>query len=300
MQTATEQYDVGVIVARFQVHELHEAHRDLIRHVCEQHEKVLVVLGKAPLPSSVSNPLDFEARKQMLLDEFPHVTVLYINDQPDDSVWSRKLDDLVIDFKGPLQSAVLYGSRDSFIPYYDGRLPVRELISDSIMSGEAVRKQIARSSTRKSADFRAGVIWATQNRFPTVYTTVDIAILDTPVERILLGRKPNEKLFRFIGGFADPKSDSFETDARREVGEEAGVEVEGLEYIGSCVVDDWRYRREPDCIKTLLFAGRYQFGRPTPGDDIEEVRWFPLEVSESQIIPTHRPLLRMLRAHLED
>lgn len=296
MQTALPQYDVGVIIGRFQVHELHEAHLDLIRHVCEQHDKVLILLGVSPLRLSTHNPLDFEARKQMILAEFPTITVLYVKDQPSDEVWSHKVDEMVADFCGPSQTAVLYGSRDSFIAHYVGTLPTRELLPESVMSGSAIRKQIARSSARASADFRAGVIAASQGRFPTSFATVDVAILD-PARGILLGRKSNERLYRFIGGFADPKSPSYEADARREVQEETGVSVDGLVYLGSTTIDDWRYRNEPDGIKTLFFAATYVAGRAAPADDIEEVRWFSRDdpTLESQIVPTHRPLLAMLR-----
>src|SRR5690348_16639468 len=123
MKTETEQYDVGVIVARFQVHDLTEAHKALIRHVTEEHEKVIIFLGLSPLPTTRNNPLDFEARKQMILAEFPDVNVLYVRDQFADDVWSRKLDEQVQDLLAPGQTAVLYGSRDSFIPHYEGRFP---------------------------------------------------------------------------------------------------------------------------------------------------------------------------------
>ena len=52
MQTRTEQYDVGVIVGRFQVPELHFAHRDLIESVMAKHGKTIIVLGLSPLCSS--------------------------------------------------------------------------------------------------------------------------------------------------------------------------------------------------------------------------------------------------------
>lgn len=304
MQPALAAYDVGVIIGRFQVNELHAAQRDLIDHVITQHPKVLVVLGISPLPVSTKNPLDFESRKQMLLDYAPDITVLYVKDQPSDVVWSSKVDELVSDFCSAGQSAVIYGSRDSFIASYRGRFATRELIADKIVSGTVVRREIAKSSARNSSDFRAGVIWASQGRFPTVYTTVDVAILSENKQRMLLGRKQHEKLFRFIGGFANPDSESFEIDAMREVREETTLEVGDLTYIGSAKIPDWRYRGEPDCIKTMLYHAIYTFGRPTPEDDIEEVRWFDLcdadgvqKLHDRDIVPTHRPLLTMLCKH---
>ncbi len=304
MQPALKTYDIGVIIGRFQVHELHAAHLDLIQHVCEQHDKVLILLGVSPLPTSHTNPLDFEARKQMILADFPNVTVLYVKDQPLDDLWSTRVDEMVSDFAAVGQTAILYGSRDSFIAHYSGRFPTRELVPESILSGTEVRKQIARSMTRGTPDFRAGVIWASQRHYPTCFPTVDIAILNEDGTRLLLGRKPNEKLFRFIGGFADPTSTSYEDDAAREVREETSLEVDDIEYITSMKVDDWRYRGEPDCIKTMLFTARYVFGRPEPKDDIAELRWFDYCDSEGiqkinplDIVPHHRPLLAKLNTH---
>lgn len=310
MQPAEEQYDVGVIVGRFQVHELHAAHRELIEHVRERHEKIFIFLGLSPLSVSTNNPLDFEARKQMLLAEYPEINVLYIKDQFDDDVWSSNLDSMIVDLVTPGQTVVLYGGRDSFISHYTGVWPTRELTQSTFMSGTAQRKSIARSRARESSAFRAGVIWASQARFPTAYTTVDIAIMNEATDQILLGRKAGEKLYRFIGGFSDPKSPSFERDAIRETVEETGLEVGDLKYIGSTLVDDWRYRNEPDGIKTMLFQAKYLHGRPTPGDDIEEVKWFEMprggigsqttavnpdkKIDWHHLNPAHRPLMVML------
>lgn len=301
MQPAEEQYDVGVIVGRFQVHELHAAHRELIEHVRERHEKIFIFLGLSPLSVSTNNPLDFEARKQMLLAEYPEINVLYAKDVHDDELWSSNLDGMIADMVTPGQTVVLYGGRDSFISHYTGVWPTRELTQSTFMSGTAQRKSIARSRARASSAFRAGVIWASQARYPTAYTTVDIAILNDVTRTILLGRKVGEKQYRFIGGFSDPKSPTFEHDAVRETREETSLEVGDLKYIGSAVIDDWRYRNEPDCIKTMLFTAKYLHGRPTPGDDIEEVKWFNFDHQyplSHMIVPNHRPLMAMLRKEI--
>jgi bifunctional NMN adenylyltransferase/nudix hydrolase len=296
LHPAQEQYDVGVLVGRFQVHELHDAHRDLIQYVCDRHEKVIIFLGLAPLPVSTSNPLDFEARKQMILADFPDVNVLYIKDQPSDTLWSYKLDEQIKDLVTFGQSVVLYGGRDSFISHYDGDYPTQELLQSTFRAGTEVRKSIARSRAKASADFRAGVIWASQGRFPTAYQTVDVAILNEDGTQVLLGHKNSDgRLYRFIGGFSDPRSPSLEADVRREVQEEAGIAITDPVYLGSTVVDDWRYRNEPDCIKTALFKAKYLSGRPTPGDDIDEVRWFGLsDRLIPQVVLNHRPLMAMV------
>lgn len=291
MEVKTEQYDVGVIIGRFQVHELHQAHIDLIQTVCDKHDKVLIFLGLSPLMVTRENPLDFESRKQMILEQFPNVNVLYVKDQYSDEVWSKKLDEQIEDLVSPMQTVVLYGGRDSFLPHYNGRYATAELVPDAYFSGTEIRKSISRK-VKASALFRAGVIWASQAMFPTAYTTVDVAIYNEDESKILLARKQHEKEYRLIGGFSDPRSASFEADVRREVQEEAHIAITDPVYVASFNVDDWRYRREVDCIKTLLFKARLFSGRPKPDDDIVEVRWFDTDtLNFNNIVPNHHEML---------
>ncbi len=258
---------------------------------------MVIFLGVSPLWITVHNPLDFEARKQMLVEAYPDVNVLYIKDTDSDKLWSKRLDGMIADVTHPGQTAVLYGSRDSFIDHYEGRYPTRELRQSTWVSGSETRRQISRAKARASDDFRAGVIWASQARFPTAYGTVDVAVLDKDAVNILLVRKPDEPLFRFIGGFSEPTGASDEEDAAREVMEETGVTVRDLEYIGSTTIDDWRYRPEQDKIRTRFFAGSTDDETPNPQDDeIAEARWFPLdELRRRDLMPAHRQLLTMLR-----
>src|SRR3954467_3740233 len=187
-----EDADVGVIIGRFQVPKLHEGHRDVIRHVCEAHNKVLLFLGLSPLLGTRENPLDFEARRQMILEEFPQVNVLYVKDQPSDEWWSEKLDRMIGDLVTPAQTVVLYGGRDSFQARYTGKYPTRELVADSYISGSQIRKAVSTRSVRQNPHFREGVIWAAFNRFPTAYQAVDVAIFNDDFSKILLGRKEAE------------------------------------------------------------------------------------------------------------
>ncbi len=291
--------EVGVIVARFQVHELHEAHLELVNHVRNSHSKVLIFLGLSPCKCSVNNPLDFEARRQMLSAAFPDVTILYIKDNVSDYIWSANLDNQIQDIIGPNQKVVLYGSRDSFIPHYFGKFPTKELIQERFVSGSEIRKAIS-SRTKASPDFRAGVIWATHNQYPKVLTTVDVAIVNEDGTKLLVARKPSESLWRFIGGFSSATSPSFEADARREVAEEAHIEISDPEFLGSCLIDDWRYRDEVDKIKTLFFRAKHLFGIPRPDDDIAELQWLPVDsLAADKFVTEHGPLLEIFIRKLE-
>jgi bifunctional NMN adenylyltransferase/nudix hydrolase len=112
---------------------------------------------------------------------------------------------------------------------------------------------------------------------------------------MLLGQKKGEPAWRLIGGFADPNSLSLEDDARREAMEEAGVELRNLSYVRSFEIDDWRYRNEPDCIKTALFVATTDTEDPKADDDIERVCWFNLNeldpTDQWRIMPLHRTLV---------
>ena len=267
------QKPVGVIVGRFQVDELHEGHKDLIDFVRSQHDRIVIFLGLSPIKCSVNNPLDFEARKQMILNEYPDITVLYIKDTSSDYVWSDKLDEMIVDITGPNQGVVLYGSRDSFIKHYFGQYETIEYKQKVYISGTEIRKKIS-SKVKASADFRKGVIWATENQWPKAIPTVDAALLDKDKKHILLGRKKDEDKYRFIGGFVSP-GDIWEETIIREVKEETNTDMRELSYIGSFFIDCWRFKSEVDKLTTTFFLGTFD-GKPKPGDDIYELRLFEI------------------------
>jgi len=174
--------DVGVIVGRFQVHQFHDAHLELINSIYTTHKHTVFVLGLSQARVSTRNPLDFEARKQLVLATFPLATVFYLKDEPSDEGWSTKLDAMLADYVTPAQTVCLYGGRDSFVSHYKGRYPVEILEPRVYVSGTELRRTIAKS-VKGSEDFRAGVIWAASNGYPKVFPTVDIGIyrnIDAP------------------------------------------------------------------------------------------------------------------------
>lgn len=302
MKPKVEKYDVAVIVGRFQTHELHEAHKDLFDSVIGNHERVIVFLGLSELRNTKRNPLDLNARRQMINETYPDLEIYYVHDMPSDTEWSKNLDSQIERCSNPSQTVLLYGGRDSFIKRYKGKFPTCELESEVYVSGTQMRKSIS-AKTKASKDFRAGVIWAANNRYDTVYTTVDIAILDNKKEKILLGKKDRDGgLYRFPGGFSDIKSQSFEDDAKREAIEETGIEISDPQYLGSFLVDDWRYRRENDKIKTIFFVAEYLFGAPLASDDLDEIRWFNLSESKkirNQLVSAHQKMFDQLLIHLD-
>lgn len=269
-------YDLGVIVGRFQTPELHSSHKKLFDHVTSRHEKVLCILGMSPLKSTKRNPLDFQQRKEMILEAYPNIICVYIKDTKEDDVWSKNLDEIISDQLMPSQKPLLYGSRDSFIKYYSGRYATEELESDSFISATEVRKAATRT-THSSKDFRMGMICGASNRFPVNYVTVDVAIMDKNRTKVLLARKPDEKQYRFVGGFTDPQSNCIEEDAIREVLEETNCKINSPTYICSMRIDDWRYRNEDSKICTTFFIADYAGGTPEAGDDVSEIRFFDVK-----------------------
>lgn len=296
MQIQAEKYDVGVVVGRFQVHELHDGHRDLLDQVTKEHDAVVIVLGLAPVKGTVYNPLDFRTRAKMLREAYPEAEVMYLKDTASDELWSQRLDKLIADVTKPSQKVALYGSRDSFIDYYSGQYDTFELAQDSYLSGTEVRKTIS-NQVKDSAEFRAGVIYNATEGFASCVPTVDCIVYNDDMTKVLLGRKADEKKFRVLGGYANApkkgKPTTWENTAIREVQEEAGIPIHDLKYIGSFTIDDWRYKNERDGIVTTLFTARMQWGRPQAGDDIAEVRWFDVDkLRLHDVMELHHPLIR--------
>lgn len=292
MNEKTEKTDAGVIVGRFMCAELTEGHKDIIQSVLNRHQRVIAFLGLAPIQNTLNNPLPFKARKAMIEESFKEVEVHYIDDNRDDKVWSKNLDRQIQKWLNPGQTVTLYGSRDSFLKCYFGKFPTCELEAEIFTSASEIRKKII-NSYPPTKDFRAGLIAATGLKYPTAYQAVDIAVINEKNE-LLLVRKPTESLWRFIGGFSCPESPSLEADAKREVGEETGIEISDPIYLGSSLVDDWRYKHEKDKIKTALFVAKYIYGQPEGADDVEAAKWFQLKnLTEKDIVPEHHMLLKM-------
>lgn len=286
------QYEIGVIVARFQVHKLHEAHINLINKVCENHKKVIIFLGCPVIENTQSNPLDFASRKIMIQEMYPDVVILPQKDQRYDAKWAKILDEQIrIPFGD--RTALLYGGRDSFIPHYlpYGKHPVTELTTDVFFSGTEIRKEVSREILA-SADFRAGVIHANYAKIPVTYPTVDV-VAQNDEGKILLGKKLNESNYRFIGGFVDRTDESWEQTAKREFMEETGgCEIADLKYVASGQIADWRYYKNESGIMTTLFLGKFLWGAIKPSDDIASLHWVnPADINiEKDVMPEHKEL----------
>lgn len=285
--------DVGVVIGRFQVDDLHAGHRDLLNSVASSHNRLIIIIGLSQCKCTANNPLDYEARRAMIQEQYPDATIMYITDIHDDVLWSEDLDKLIDNLIGPEQSVCLYGSRDSFIPYYHGKHSTKELVQETYYSGSAVRKQLS-IRPRNTRDFRVGAIWAMSNQYPGPKVTIDVAIFNEDYSRILLGRKKKEQEYRLIGGFVQ-SGEKFSDTVIREAKEETRLDLKDIRYIDSFPIEDWRYRGERDKITTVLFTARIAGGKPEPDDDIHELKWFDFNKAlVTQVVPNHRVLVNEL------
>lgn len=289
---------IGIIIARLQCPYLHEGHMALFQHVIERSDKVVLFIGGSETRLTINDPLPYEARRKMVEESFPDITILKMPDTKYDEAWDKSIDKTIDDIFH-YDDVVLYGSRDSFIDRYKGKHKVEEFPEIPCISATRIRSSL-HGHVKDSVEWREGIIFAAAHKYPTSYQAVDIAIIDFYKGQILLGKKKGEPNFRFVGGFVDVKDDSLEMAAKREAKEECGdIETDDYRYIGSFRVDDWRYRKSNDGIMTALFCCHYIFGRVNPQDDISELQWFDLyNLNVDVLEPEHRPLYSQLIKYL--
>lgn len=288
----------GVIIARFQTPYLHDGHIDLIQNVKNKHNRTIIVLGVSRITGTKKNPYDYYTRERLIKSANQDVIVLPLSDHPSDNTWTNNLDDL-LNNTFPGTDFMLYGSRDSFIPYYTGKFKTIELPEHGDYNATELRKKYA-DKVYESKDFRAGILYAVHNQYKKVYPTVDIAVFKNNKSEILLGKKAINNKWRLIGGFVDPEDNGFEMAASRELIEEAGpIEVSPLTYETSSKIDDWRYRNEDDKIITTLYSCDYISGQHKAQDDIIDLHWFKVSelaqmIEKDKISKEHIDLFELL------
>jgi len=92
-------------------------------------------LGITTAIGTRKNPLDFITRKVMIENKFGKSIsiVLPLPDVKNDGIWSYRIDQKISEVFGH-DEATLYGSRDSFIPFYAGKHQICELEPESYIS----------------------------------------------------------------------------------------------------------------------------------------------------------------------
>lgn len=300
--------EVGVIIGRFQVDELHEGHKFLIQRAITTHHKVIVFIGCSPRPYSQKNPLDYPTRERMIRAAFPTVTVMPLRDMASDVEWSKQVDDL-IGVVAPYGKAVMLGGRDSFVPHYVGKHKAIEIDSPIAYQSGTQRRLELGKIVRESSDFRAGSIYHSQNNPIRPIMGVDIAIISYHPSRtsavILMGRKTWDSagLWRFPGGKLEVEDVSLEQAAKRELKEETDVLVESpLTYLGSFQISDWRDKDQKDLTyMSALFVVEYEesCAGACPQSDLVTLEWQAINLlTPSIVIPEHLPLYNIVKEYL--
>ena len=222
-----------------------------------------------------------------------------IKDHTNFDTWQNNLHKEIIEVQEDAwQNVLLFGSRDSFLKTYTGHHKVKEIPQFREVSATEIRKNIR---PIKSYDFKAGVIWSQENRFPIVYSTVDICVWNSDMNKILLGRKPGNTLWQFPGGFVDVTDKNLIGAVKRELKEECPyISVHQPFYTNSFQIEDFRYAHTKDQIMTHFFEAvsrRRADGKEKmiAGDDLEEIKYFTRAEAKRIIIPQHLPLLKSLK-----
>lgn len=288
---------VATVIGRFQVDELHKGHRHLIDTANNNHQSLLILVGTGISGQPTRKyPLPFDSIKTMINQSYPNATVLKLEDIPaSDEEWSNQVDYMILLSNHDTKEVKLYGSRDSFIPYYKGRFECVEVEEIYKISGTKIREEISRS-VPTNREQRKGAIWSVNNKFPVSYQCVDVAIFNKDYSMILLGKKKQDgKKWRFPGGFVDP-CETLEMAATREAKEETNANINNIKYIESFVIDDQRYMGEKDNITSALFSCIVEDDSIIcSGDDLDEIKWFDFNtINLGTMVGSHTKMLKSL------
>ena len=129
--------------------------------------------------------------------------------------------------------------------------------------------------------------------FPIAFHTVDVIAINN--DKILLGRKPNQEKWQFVGGFVEP-THTAEHTAAKEFHEEAGILIKDesrFTYLTSLFIDDARYKSSCHKITSSIFIIRLDGQEAqdvVAGDDLEEVKWFTLTEVYDNIRDQHKEI----------
>ena len=129
--------------------------------------------------------------------------------------------------------------------------------------------------------------------FPIAFHTVDVIAINN--DKILLGRKPNQEKWQFVGGFVEP-THTAEHTAAKEFHEEAGISIKDetrFTYLTSLFIDDARYKSSCHKITSSIFIIRLdsqEAQNVVAGDDLEELKWFTLTEVYDNIRDQHKEI----------
>lgn len=290
---------LSVIIGRFQTNKLHEGHLELFKKASEVSDNIFVLVGTTSAVGTDKDPLDCGVVAEMIrgVKINSNIRVVELPDCHSDNEWSELVDWLIdeLSYSTPdANDVIIWGGRDNSIEgYYKGRYKIQTIDSVGDLSATKIRHEIGKNPI-DSGDFRSGIIYASQNRYPIVYSTVDVVVKKDG--KYLIGKKGDK--YCFVGGFVDCADKNIEASAVRELEEETGItQFDSISYLGSTKIDDPRYRGTKDSIMTHCFLVE------TPKDlenkikdkEFSSFSWFTLKELEFNLHEHHKPLLTFLK-----
>ena len=119
--------------------------------------------------------------------------------------------------------------------------------------------------------------------------------------KYLLGRKPKDigpypNTWHTIGGGVDPEQESIEEGLRREVREEAGIEITDLRRLTFDEDYTTDKKGQPVHYVFITYNAKALSNDVIAGDDIEQLRWFTK--SEIKKLDMPKPSQNILKAGL--
>ena len=161
-----EKKGIGVIIARMQVPYLTESHKATINTVLDRHKRVIIFLGVSQDSMDFKNPYPFDFRKEMIRYTFgnnKNINILPLPDKKNDNKgWVDMLDSFIDSMLSVGEEAILYGGRDSFIPYYkkdNGKHQCVELAPKDYDSGTELREMVAMDMPDYTPESAQAILW---------------------------------------------------------------------------------------------------------------------------------------------
>ena len=125
-----------------------------------------------------------------------------------------------------------------------------------------------------------------------------VAIIIKKGEKYLLGMKPNNtppypNTWHLLGGGVNLEEEKLEHAIRREVREEAGVELSDIKRVS--FDEDYEPNKHGEMTHYifLVYEGEYKSGELKASDDIHKLKWF--SQTELKKIPLTRPSIKLFK-----
>lgn len=260
--------------------------------------KLVLVVDTPAVVASKNSPFEYKTIEWMARCAFDGAfkEIKQVKECNDNEKWCNDLDALLP------EDSIIYEFDDILLSQHEyekyGKL--QTVILNTGLAKHEAELRAEDDSETQTLDFRRGMMHSASIQYDCVFPTVDCVIFsDDTLSKIYLAKKPNEKKWRFIGGFSDPNDTSYSCAARREAKEETGLDCICFDWIGSAKIDDWRYRNERNKIITNIFAMKVVGGEPKAQDDIKEIKLVDInEITIDDIQPEHQVIFEKVKHYI--